>query len=108
MTNQKNKHMSTSRRCSHFWSGVCGVYRLSNTAFHNSVGSVMLFSPRWSEVRTRHISSWAPIDFFLFPTLFSLVTSDFVLALLKIKCVMLVCICINFDPYSPDCYLFCC
>lgn len=52
MTNQKNKYMSTSKRCSHFLSGVCGAYWLSNTAFHNSVESVMLFSPQWSEVRT--------------------------------------------------------
>jgi hypothetical protein len=43
---------------------------------------------------------------FLFLPLFSLLTLDFMPALLKIKCVMSVCICIDFNPYSFDCYLF--
>jgi len=38
--------------------------------------------------------------------LFSLLNLDFTLALSKIKGVMSVCICINFDLYSFDCYLF--
>jgi hypothetical protein len=43
---------------------------------------------------------------FLFLILFSLLTLDFTPALPKIKCVMSVCICINFDLHSFDCYLF--
>ena len=45
------------------------------------------------------------ISFLLLP-LCSLLTLDFTPALPKIKCIMLVCICINFNPHSFYCYLF--
>jgi len=49
----------------------------------------------------RRCSGWASLDFFLFLAL------GFALDLSKIKCVISVCIYINFDLHSFDCYLFC-
>jgi len=45
--------------------------------------------------------------FLFFSSLLSFLVSDFTSTFLKIKYVMSIYICINFDPYSFDYYLFC-
>jgi len=85
--------------------GVCYTSLRSNTTANNNVWSVTSFSSQWS---MRVWRDWAPVNLFSFPFFFflSLLTLNFIMTLVKSKCVLWDCICFNFTYNYLDCYLY--